>query len=195
VQRAIQATSLIIGFFFLGLGLISCFFDDDADHVAPKAQVLSPSEAHGFGELHDSTFGLTRGSIYWMTVETNKARHGTGEMYLVVYRTVGWDDPLVLTPGPNWPKTFQSDDVAAASIARYQRTKIRSVELWPSGVLLIAISIALSGISRLRVMRRMKLGLCRKCAYDLKNLESSICPECGTAIWGNSEGEFGERTL
>ena len=31
----------------------------------------------------------------------------------------------------------------------------------------------------LRRRRRIKRGLCPKCAYDLRGIESSACPECG----------------
>jgi hypothetical protein len=29
--------------------------------------------------------------------------------------------------------------------------------------------------------RRRRLGLCRRCGYDLKENRSGVCPECGTA--------------
>ena len=36
----------------------------------------------------------------------------------------------------------------------------------------------------LRRHRRIKRGLCPKCAYDLRGSESRVCPECGAATLG-----------
>lgn len=35
--------------------------------------------------------------------------------------------------------------------------------------------------------RRIPLGHCRKCGYDLRGNESGVCPECGAAVKGNSD--------
>ena len=41
-----------------------------------------------------------------------------------------------------------------------------------------------AGPFALRRWRRINRGLCPKCAYDLRNRasDSSVCPECGTAV-------------
>src|SRR2546423_2345445 len=36
--------------------------------------------------------------------------------------------------------------------------------------------------ARRRERRRLRKGLCRRCAYDLRGNTSAVCPECGTAI-------------
>ena len=59
--------------------------------------------------------------------------------------------------------------------------------LWPGFVINTIFCAAIVWMlfaagGRMRRRRRIKRGLCPKCAYDLRGSDSKICPECGTAV-------------
>src|SRR5258706_2116907 len=58
-------------------------------------------------------------------------------------------------------------------------TLIRIPYWFPTIPLLIIIAQSIWIL--LRNIRRRHLGLCRKCAYDLRETPTGICPECGAS--------------
>lgn len=60
------------------------------------------------------------------------------------------------------------------------RVRLLIMPFWIPSVVLAAYPIALlCGIPRRRRARRLRLGLCLRCGYDLTGNTSGVCPECG----------------
>ena len=82
--------------------------------------------------------------------------------FLIKPPGVAMDDYRALPACPIWPG-FAINTVFYALV------------LW----LLFAAPFALPGVRR---RRRIKRGLCPKCAYDLRGTQSEACPECGATV-------------
>ena len=62
-------------------------------------------------------------------------------------------------------------------------TETRSRSLWFHMLPVVTVAAVLTlfafGLPWWRKRRRMKRGLCLRCAYDLRRATTSVCPECG----------------
>jgi len=60
------------------------------------------------------------------------------------------------------------------------QSRIVSIPHWVP-ILLLLVPMALLIVGRARARRAARVGLCRKCGYDLR-ASPDRCPECGTAV-------------
>ena len=118
----------------------------------------------------NSNYGLLQmGTIHWWDRVNQSAQKGWAVHSVSLSVTDPW--PWWLRFGCLWPSIAQNPG----------RGRIVYIPLWLPFVL-VAIPTA---ILWWRDRRRIPLGHCQHCGYDLTGNVSGVCPECGTEIETN----------
>ena len=75
---------------------------------------------------------------------------------------------------------FQSPSAPSTTTVLYSPTGDFTIGIWPIVLILLMLPARWLGL-RMKAHKRSRVGLCRKCGYDLRaTLER--CPECGTEV-------------
>jgi hypothetical protein len=134
----------------------------------------------------------------WSRFRESRLGSSTGSSYLPMWREYAWGWPVLAMRFRQEADTARQSQQVFDAIGMPFRTPIpmtprSSKEFLPIGLIWPGFAIntlfyaatlwsLFAALGVVRRWRRIKRGLCAKCAYDLRGSNASACPECGTRV-------------